>query len=473
MVRIGLPDRIGFNDGVVLPPSRLAPGASPRAIRSAALNRSPLHGTLRVAVILSEFSDRQFDAGHDKAHFEQLFFSLGQIATGSVREYFREVTSGLVDITGEVVGPLTLPRSLDSYANGESGMGWAKPNAQTMARDAALAADQYLQFASYDNDHDGYVDAFVVVHAGGGAEETGNPDDIWSHKWVLDGGELPIDSTRIYAYLTVPEDSRIGVCCHELGHLIFGFPDLYDADGSSNGVGDWCLMGGGSWGGGGLRPVHPSAWCKANQGWAHVENVTVSGRISIPDVKTSRKVFRLWNNGGVNREYFLLENRQKSDFDAELPGNGLLIWHIDESVADNTNEARYMVALEQADGERTLEKPPLTGNRGDAGDPYPGSKNNRSFGPTTAPDSRAYNGQATGVSVTDISDSGSEMTAQVAVGDASPAQPRPSAVTLPEIVSRLEALERVILPVGTTASSLSTGIASPNSPLLRRLAGRE
>ena len=29
------------------------------------------------------------------------------------------------------------------------------------------------------------VDAFVVVHAGRAADETGSGDDIWSVKWVL------------------------------------------------------------------------------------------------------------------------------------------------------------------------------------------------------------------------------------------------------------------------------------------------
>ena len=41
------------------------------------------------------------------------------------------------------------------------------------------------------------------------------------------------------------------MCAHELGHLLFGFPDLYDPDGTSEGIGDWCLMSGGSWNGGG------------------------------------------------------------------------------------------------------------------------------------------------------------------------------------------------------------------------------
>ncbi|MCS7258567.1 MAG: hypothetical protein NZ601_04295, partial [candidate division WOR-3 bacterium] len=32
------------------------------------------------------------------------------------------------------------------------------------------------------------------------------------------------------------------------------------------------------------------------------------------------------------KEYFLIENRRKTGFDVNLPGQGLLIYHIDDSV---------------------------------------------------------------------------------------------------------------------------------------------
>jgi M6 family metalloprotease-like protein len=93
-----------------------------------------------------------------------------------------------------------------------------------------------------------------VVHSGSGGEETGNSGDIWSHKWTLPS-VYATDATQIFAYLTIPEDAKIGVCAHELGHLLFGFPDLYDVDDSSEGIGSWCLMAAGSWNGGGDVPA--------------------------------------------------------------------------------------------------------------------------------------------------------------------------------------------------------------------------
>src|SRR5262249_13143558 len=197
-----------------------------------------------------------------------------------------------------------------------------------------------------------------------------------------------------------------------LGPLLFGLPDLYDIDYSSEGIGNWCLMAGGSWGGGGDVPVHPSAWCKANQGWVTVNMVKTNAAITLTDVKTSNAVHRLWMNGTGGNEYFLIENRQQTGFDASLPAGGLLIWQNDDAQQTNADENHYNVALMQADGKRDLEH---NLNRGDAGDPYPGSTNNRTFNATSNPSSKSYANADSLVAVTSISASGPAMTMQVQV----------------------------------------------------------
>jgi len=422
MLKATQPDRPGLNDGLILPGNYFPIETPLERVRNAASERAPLRGALRVIVVLVEFPDWKMDQQNDRAHFQQVFFSRGALPGGSVAEYFTEVSHGLVDIVGDVVGPFTLPKNIAEYANGESGTGNAFPNARTMARDAAELANAAVDFGPYDNDGNGFVDAFIVIHAGKGAEVTGHRNDIWSHKWVLPNGEYNADGTKIYAYLTVPEDARIGVCCHELGHLLFGWPDLYDIDGSSEGLGNWCLMAGGSWNGNGEVPAQPSAWCKAQQGWVNVVNQTRSELLTIPDVKDAYTVYRFWKDGAQGREYFLAENRQRRSYDRLLPGDGLLIYHIDEAVATNADERHPKVALVQADGRQDLNN---ALNRGDAGDPFPGTANNRSFTSTTTPNAKSYGGLSTGVSITEISQSGSRMTARVAVRPLVVAKPRP------------------------------------------------
>jgi immune inhibitor A len=405
------PRRVGFNDGVIIPPEAFPAGTPLATIRSAAADRAPLRGTVRVAVILVDFSDKHMAA--TTQHFQDLFFSTGVLPHGSVREYYSEVTNGLITLDGTVVGPYRMPQTLAWYANNGSGIGknGTAFRSPTLAHDAAVASDAAINFAPYDNDGNGFVDAFIVVHAGSGAEQTGSLGDIWSHKSTL-ASAYNTDGTKIYGYLTIPEDAKIGVSAHELGHLLFGFPDLYDTDYSSEGIGNWCLMAGGSWNGGGDIPAHPSAWCKANQGWATVTNVTTNGSLTVHAVESSHSVYRLWQNGGSGSEYFLLENRQPVGYDTALPGNGLLLWHVDEAQAGNADENHYKVGLLQADGNRDLE---LNHNRGDAGDPYPGSSGKTAITQSTSPNTKSYAGADTCVSVKTIPASSAAMAVDVTV----------------------------------------------------------
>ena len=448
------PRRLGFNDGVLRPPSAYPAGFDRLRIRASA-DRAPLRGQVRVLVVLIDFEDKSFEV--DTSRFADLFFSTGVVPTGSVKEYFTDVTGGLVEIVGEVVGPLRMSQPLSWYANGSFGIGnpSGEPRAHVMAENAAREADAVADLTPYDNDGDGYVDAFVVVHAGRGGEETGDPGDIWSHKWVLPA-EYAADGTKVFAYLTIPEDAKLGVSAHELGHLLFAFPDLYDTDYTSAGIGNWCLMAGGSWNAGGDTPAHPSAWCKAQQGWVSVENVTADGPVTLPDVKTSRTVHRLWTDGSQGTEYFLLENRGRSGYDSELPGEGLLVWHIDDAQPDNSNESHHLVGLLQADGLRELEQDL---NRGDGGDCYPGWNGNRLLSGTTTPSSQSYAGQDTGVVVADISDPGESMSAVVSVtgtvpdgGGGEDGELAELRRTVEQLRLRVESLSNAVVSAGGTLS---------------------
>lgn len=407
------PDHVGLNDGLIFPGTYYPVGTTAAVAQRAALERAPLSGAVRVAVVLVDFSDKAMAAGA-VTRFQNLFFSTGVLPNGSVKEYFADVSGGQIDIQGEVIGPYRMPQTIAAYAGSDNGLQPGTPNARTLANDAVTAANPHINLAPYDNDGNGYVDAFIVVHAGRGAEETGAAADIWSHKWVLPS-ERSVDGTKVYAYLTIPEDAKLGVSAHELGHLLFGWPDLYDTDNSSEGVGNWCLMGSGSWGLGGDRPTHPSAWCKSTQGWINVITQTANGDVTITDVKTSRNAYRLWKDGAGGNEYFLVENRQRAGYDASLPGQGLLIWHIDEAIANNKNEAHYKVGLVQADGAKHLEN---NANRGDGGDPYPGTAGNVSFTNSSNPNSQSYAGSNTFVSVTGIPASAASMTVHVTVKQA-------------------------------------------------------
>ncbi|MCK4328218.1 M6 family metalloprotease domain-containing protein [candidate division WOR-3 bacterium] len=365
-----------------------------------------------VLVLLADFSDNEADTfSYPTSHYEDMLFSSGTYPTGSLRDYYLENSYGQLEITGTVSIWFRMPQPYTYYVDGQYGFGLYPHNVQRLVEDVVLAADPLIDFSLFDTDGDSYVDALAVVHAGPGAEWTGNPNDIWSHMWVTHYPIL-VDGVWVFAYSMDPESGKIGVFGHELGH-VFGLPDLYDTDGSSEGLGNWSMMAGGSWGGGGAKPSHFDPWCKKELGFITPEVIsTYLPSEVIPAVEFTPCVYKLWTEGTGSNEYFFVENRQKIGFDFYLPGSGILIYHIDEYQPNNNNEYHYKVALEQADGMYHLEN---NANRGDGGDPFPGTTDNRLFDATTNPSSQGYDGEETYVSVSEISDSDSLMTATLAV----------------------------------------------------------
>jgi immune inhibitor A len=392
---------------------------------------SPLAATpYRILALLVDFSDnvKQVNA----PFFDTLLFDSSGV---SVWHYFDEVSYSQIDLVTvdmpSSTGWYRAPQTYAYYVDSARGLYGDYPNnTQKLVEDLVDMADADVDFSQYDNDSDGYVDALVVIHSGPGYERTLDVTDIHSHKWGISArlkdGVFIQSYTIQPEYMTTPGDQTIGVYCHELGHIL-GLPDLYDTDYSSRGVGDWCLMAGGSWNGvNGSSPAHPSAWCRKQLAWGTVVNVGAnSNNQTIGAVETGGSIFRLWNSGDSgSSEYFLVENRQQTGYDLGLPSSGLLIWHIDDTklgVTDNTAEwwpgqsgaNHYLVALEQADNQFNLEH---DANDGDAGDPFPGSTSNFSFTSITSPNSDSYEAGATIVGVTNISASGMTMVADLIVG---------------------------------------------------------
>ncbi len=378
--------------------------------------------TIMAVVLLVDFDDNL--STHNPGEFDTLLFSKGFVLpTGSMRDFYWENSYQTFEVIGEVYGWYRMPQSYVAYTctlGYQYGFGAYPYNAQKLVEDAIEAADFDVNFADYDHDGDGWVDALFVVHAGAGAEQSGNPCHIWSHK-SRTSSVVNKDGVYLYEYAMEPETRTgglvdIGVFCHEFGHVL-GLPDLYDTDYSSEGLGDWTLMAGGSWNNEGRTPAHFDGWCKYKLGFSEVEQLAVNQTdVEILQAETSPVSYRLWTSGGGGTQYFLVENRQKVGFDKYLPGSGLLIYHVDES-GSNSNEwcpgdpatPHYKVALEQADGLYQLEGCYGSPGDGDVGDPFPGWFEKRAIDDTTAPSSRNYYDNPTRVAVWNISDSDSAM----------------------------------------------------------------
>jgi M6 family metalloprotease-like protein len=299
-----------------------------------------------------------------------------------MRDYYAEVSYGNFSVSpgsGGIAGWYTAAQGHDYYRTHDNAGNQQYTNTRELVEEAVQAADSTVDFSQYDNDGNCFVDAVIIIHQGEGRESSGDNTDIHSHQWNINYTTNDIaacGTIRVGTYTMQPERQggalvTMGVFAHELGHAL-GLPDLYDRDYSSEGIGDWGVMAGGSWNGvtrGGDTPAHMSAWSKYFLGWVTPTQVTGTLPNELVDqAATSADVYQLLSGGPPNTntgEYFLVENRQQTGFDTALPGSGLAIWHIDDSITtqndqecsppNNCSSTHYRVALVQADGLWELE----------------------------------------------------------------------------------------------------------------------
>jgi subtilisin-like proprotein convertase family protein len=207
----------------------------------------------------------------------------------------------------------------------------------------------------------------------------------------------PGKSAFDYQFTDMSHQLTLGTFCHENGHMLCDYPDLYDYGNESSGVGAYCLM----CAGGNINeknPTHISAYLKRLSGWANsITNIQHNQEVLLPAGQNDFAMFA--KNSG---EYFIVENRMKNGRDVSLPGEGLAVWHVDED-GNNSNEQRtptqhYELSLEQADGDFRLETTP--NQFGDSTDLY--GQANKRFANTTSPNSKWWDGTASHLDISEI-----------------------------------------------------------------------
>ena len=374
----------------------------------------------KIIVLLAQTSDVEPDNSHTVDYFEDLLFG-NEI--GSMNHYYAENSRGQVAVEGEVVGWIQLSKSLTDYdedtlAGGEYGI-------QAGIREALTLADNSVDYSLYDQNNDGSIDNLMVVFVGesdasnGDSDGDGEKEDadaIWPMQWSLQTPFTTNDGVSARQFFVCTEDCGMGIFVHEFAHNL-GLPDLYDNDYSSAGTGFWSMMGGGAY-----SNAHFDAWSKYKFGWIEptiVQPDTLAMELTLYPVETTGTIVKVPIS---NTEYWLIEYRSNSagDYDEALPGSGVLIWHIDESVTDawgrvdNDNEDHPAVKLIQADGNGDLEN---NRNGGDSGDYF---LSNSIFNNRSNPAALTWSGTDVGlsVSVTNIDENSDTATLAFSRGSA-------------------------------------------------------
>lgn len=325
---------------------------------------------------------------------------------GSVYDYFYDNSNGKLEYK-IIVAPYYTAKHSRSYYTDER---IPQPvRAYELIKEALRhLSKQGFDPGSLSADEGGYVYALNVFYAG--KRENRWAKGLWPHSYRLDVPYRLNDNKIIadYQITDIGEELSLATFCHENGHMLCDYPDLYDYGHESQGVGVFCLM----CGGGVYSPKNPAqigAYLKYKAGWADsIIDLKQEKSVSISSDKNDFCVYRK-----DFKEYFLFENRLSASRDSLLPCSGLAVWHVDES-GSNDNEQmtlsqHYECSLEQADGNCDFEK---NRNPGNATDLFPTTINDK-FGASTEPSSKWWDGTPSGLEIHNISKPGKQITFQV------------------------------------------------------------
>jgi M6 family metalloprotease-like protein len=374
----------------------------------------PTTGDVRIFALLLDFSD--YPARSSRDFVQSSLFGTGVSSRApqeSLSKYYERASYGQLNL-----------------ANGST-LGWYRPNRprseieQTAQGREALIAEalkhfdaQGHDFSQYDNNGDGVIDYFVVIWAG--------PNNGWSNFWwgyqtryLTPSFKLDGVSLGKYSWQWESRNNNStfnpATVIHETGHAL-GLPDYYDYDdavGPRGGVGAMDIMHS-------QRGDH-NCFSKWVLDWVNPTVIsTGSQTLNLQASGDSRDCVLAWPQADTSTpfsEFFMIQNRTRIGNDTNMPGDGLLVWHVDASLNedgtdyafDNSYTDHKLIRLMEADGLEQIEQ----GGTGDGGDYY---RSGKRLDTISTPNSQRYGGPVSGVSLTNISAPAHSMQATIAIG---------------------------------------------------------
>lgn len=316
---------------------------------------------IRSLVVLVEFQDVDFTVDDPKDYFtrqlnEPGFSEYG--GNGSAIDYFKDASHGLYAPQFDVYGPVKVSKNADYFKDNDSGhMALLIREAITQLHDSGE-----LNLADYDYDENGTLDTVFIYYAGYGSADS-ETETIWPHQYDyqyyvswMGAPQLRFDGIKVGPYACAnelkgwnPNNGRLpwqdgstpwvdGVGCfiHEYGHVL-GLPDLYDVEYSGGVVtpGEWDVMDQGSYNFDGCMPPLYSAYEQWVCNWleytdaedaTHYDLLALGNSDSPQAVRIRIPMSASGNN--FQSEYFVIEARDNSKWNACFPEPGLMVWRI-------------------------------------------------------------------------------------------------------------------------------------------------
>lgn len=312
---------------------------------------NPMIGNRRQLVVLASFQDQDFAQDHESAlaTWDQVFnaenFSDDKYV-GSLHDYFLAQSYGQFNLTFDLVF-VELPNERRKYRSTSID----DENSQYMVDDIVdKLMKQDIDWSKYDWDGDSFVNQLIILYAGKGMNAGGGSNSIWPHQWWLSQhlDQETDDPNDFRSYRTVTSgdqeyhidcyccvqeivhyggtETPFGTLCHEYSHC-FGLPDFYY--GTSSVVSSWDLMDAGIFNEKGFRPCGYSAHERMMMGWLTPVELTSTIHITNMPALCDEPQAYLIRNDGAENEYYIVENRQRKGWDKELPGSGIVVFHVD------------------------------------------------------------------------------------------------------------------------------------------------
>jgi M6 family metalloprotease-like protein len=371
------------------------------AVHAQADSPAPLIGSIVGLTLLIQFPD--VPATIPQAAIDNYCNQVGYTGygnNGSVRDYFYDVSNSNLTYTNYVTVYYTALHNRSYYTDPSISYG---TRARELIQEALLWLDntsgQNFNFRTVSTDSSNYMLAINAFYVGPTVNNWA--EGLWPHMSSMYGMFTSNEGVKsgVYQISNIGSSLALGTFCHENGHMICDYPDLYDYGYESYGAGNYCLM---AYGGSDYNPIPPNPYLRDIKGW---ENVTVFPHL--PGVQyflqSNSNTSYKYLNPNNSTEFFYIDSRTKTGRNSSLPDDGLVIWHIDENGSNDneqmTTSQHYLVSVEQADGLFHLEH---NNNAGGSDDLFHAGYKDI-FDNTTNPNAKWWNSDNSNLVIREIS----------------------------------------------------------------------
>ena len=335
------------------------PHRGPHREEGAVNTQVPTMGSPRIPIILVNYTDVHFIHEDPVETFQSQFNEMEY----SCLHYFEDQSRGKFSPEFDILGPVQLPNDRAYYGTNVRGY---DAELGTMIYEGCQGVADDVDFSVYDNDGDGYVDVVVVLYAGVGEAQAWQqvPESVWPCQWDMqecyDWGYsvcgpfqlngVTIDKFAVFNELEGYNNSStnidgVGTFCHEFSHCL-GLPDFYKTAGSGSvyGMSYWDIMDVGCYLNDGYCPAGYTSYERHFMGWMDLIDPIENTQYTMAPLNTDEGTAVKVTNDANPDEYYLLEYRFKSGWDAFLPAQGIMVLHVDYDQAAWDNNSPNNIA---------------------------------------------------------------------------------------------------------------------------------